>query len=183
MSPPSSANQEHSRVLLTGRPGCGKTTVIRRTVNQLGAKRCLGFYTEEVRERGRRIGFDVVTLAGVRIPLARSGGAGPRVGHYGVDVAAFERTAVAPLEGLPAQTGRVLILDEIGKMELFSPKFVSLLGLVLDPLSAWAVLGTVMRGRHPVVDRLRKQTNIHVVEVNQANREALPSQLAEIFGS
>jgi nucleoside-triphosphatase THEP1 len=49
------------RVLLTGRPGCGKTTLIKRIVKQV-ARPAGGFYTEEIRERGRRVGFRMITL-------------------------------------------------------------------------------------------------------------------------
>ncbi|UCC82578.1 MAG: hypothetical protein JSW46_16625, partial [Gemmatimonadota bacterium] len=82
------------RILLTGRPGCGKTTVIKRAVELIGPDRCAGFYTEDVREKGRRIGFDVVTLDGRRGPLARAGARGPRVSRYGVELASFEGLGV-----------------------------------------------------------------------------------------
>src|SRR6266480_93311 len=51
------------KVLLTGRPGCGKTTLIKRVVNEL-AQPAGGFYTEEIRERGERVGFKIITLDG-----------------------------------------------------------------------------------------------------------------------
>lgn len=166
------------RILLTGRPGCGKTTVVRQVVERIGAGRCAGFYTEEVRRRGRRVGFDVVTLDGRRGPLARIEAPGPRVGRYGVDLTSFERLAVSALEAGLQERSRVLVIDEIGKMELLSSQFVELLAPVFDPQTPQAVLGTVMRGRHRYVDSLRRGPGVRVVAVTVENRDLLPRQLS-----
>jgi nucleoside-triphosphatase len=167
-------------LLLTGRPGCGKTTAIRRAVDRIGPARCAGFYTEEVREGGTRIGFDVVTLDGRRGPLARAGAPGPRVGRYGVDVTAFEALGVDALaRGLDRRVS-VLVVDEIGKMELLSPRFRDLLDRIFDPTRAWVVLGTLLRGRHPKADLLRRRGDVRIIEVTPANRAALPERLSTI---
>ncbi len=164
------------RVLLTGPPGCGKTTTILRTVELL-ARPVAGFYTEEVRdEGGRRGGFDVVTLDGRRGPLARTGAPGPRVGRYGVDVASFERTGVASLVSGLEDPAALLIVDELGKMEFSSERFVALLPRLFaaeNPL-----LGTIMARPHPVADRWRHAAGVEIVTVTTANRESLPASLA-----
>jgi nucleoside-triphosphatase THEP1 len=178
----SECSSQPPRILLTGRPGCGKTTVIRRAVELIGLERCAGFYTEEVRERGRRIGFDVVTVDGRRGPLARAGVAGPRVSRYGVDVASFEGLGVETLENAVGVPGKVVVLDEIGKMELFSERFVGLLERIFDPSAAWAVLGTVMLGRHPMVNLLRRRTDIEFIEVTRTVRDGLATELCRIYG-
>ena len=108
-------------VLVTGQPGCGKTTAVKALVAALqrrGAK-VRGFYTDEVLGRGSRVGFDVVTVPdGARGVLSRKGLAGPKCGAYGVDVEAFERLALPTLAG-----DEVYVLDEIGRMELKSAAF------------------------------------------------------------
>ncbi len=77
-------------VLVTGPPGCGKTTLMRRAVAELGVP-AAGFYTEEIRAAGRREGFALVTLDGRRATLASVRIRGPhRVSRYGVDVQALE---------------------------------------------------------------------------------------------
>jgi nucleoside-triphosphatase len=166
------------RLLLTGRPGCGKTTVIRRAVERIGAGRCAGFYTEEVREGGRRVGFDVVTLDGRRGPLARAGAPGPRVGRYGVDVRSFEDLGVGTLADALGRRAAVIVVDEIGKMELLSDRFVELLEPIFGRDSDRVVLGTVLQGRHPVVDRLRRRSDVQVIAVTAANRGELPGRLS-----
>lgn len=169
------------RVLLTGRPGCGKTTVIRRTVERIGLDRCAGFYTEEVREGGRRIGFDVVTLEGERGPLARTGASGPQVSRYGVDIQTFEELGVTALERALHRDDGLLVIDEIGKMELFSDRFVDLLDEIFRPDSSHPVLGSVLRAKHPVAAELRSRPGISLVEVTSSRRDWLPERLASSF--
>ena len=86
-------------LLLTGRPGIGKTTVIKAVAKSLG-QQAGGFYTEEIRGPGGRKGFRLVTLDGQEAVMAHvnlRGRGRPRVSRYGVDVAAIERVGVAAL--------------------------------------------------------------------------------------
>ncbi len=57
-------------LLLTGSPGCGKTTVLKRVAEHLGDLRLAGFLTLELREHGQRVGFEAVGLGGSRVILA-----------------------------------------------------------------------------------------------------------------
>jgi nucleoside-triphosphatase len=168
------------RILLTGRPGSGKTTAVLRAVDLIGRDRCAGFYTEEVRRDGRRVGFDVVTVGGDRQPLARIGAPGPRVSRYGVDVPGFERVGVSALESGLEDPEKVLVVDEIGKMELHSERFRAVATRVLFEGSV-PVLGTVMRGRDPLVDRIRATEKVVIVEVQKGNRDRLPAVLHEVY--
>ncbi len=107
---------------MTGPPGIGKTTLVRRVVERLHGKRLTGFYTEELRGRGGRTGFRIVALDGREARLATvGGGGGPRVGRYTVDVAALEAVfeVLRPGPGVDA-----VVIDEIGKMECLSEAFV-----------------------------------------------------------
>lgn len=167
------------RILLTGLPGCGKTTAIRRTI-ALIHRPALGFFTEEVRGvgtgRAGRIGFDVVTLDGARGALARAGASGPRVGRYAVDVATFERVGVSALEHGLDDRETLIVIDELGKMEFCSRRFVTLLERLFAAPNP--ILGAIMARPHPVADRLRNAAGVTVVEVTAANRDELPAQLA-----
>lgn len=168
-------------MLLTGRPGIGKTTVIRRVIESIGAENCAGFYTEEVREGGGRLGFDVVTTGGRRGALARLGSRPPRVGRYSVDVASFERYGVAALEAAMRHDDRLLIIDEIGKMELLSERFRDILAALFAPANPRAILGSVMTARHPLVDALRASGEVEVLAVTLASRDGLPGELLARF--
>src|SRR5919106_5609716 len=174
------APAEPLRILLTGPPGCGKTTVILRTLGLL-SQPAAGFYTEEVRSRGvgARLGFDVVALDGRRGPLARVGREGARVGKYAVDLQMFEDVGVRALEAGLREPHQLLVLDELGKMEFLSAAFVHLLEQVFR--SPNPVLGTILYRQHPLGDRLRQAPGAELIQVTTRNRDALPMELARRF--
>jgi nucleoside-triphosphatase len=166
------------RLLLTGVPGIGKTTVVVGVLTRLRAADvpAVGFLTRELRECDHRVGFEVAALDGPSAVLAHVGWSdGPRVGRYRVDVEAFERVALPALEQA-RDAGAVIVVDELGRMELASAAFVA----ALDELFALTspVLATVHQAQHPVTDRLEQRADVELIEVNAANREALPSRLS-----
>jgi nucleoside-triphosphatase len=110
------------KLLLTGPPGCGKTTALRKVIDALRGLPMTGFLTEEIVVEGRRVGFQGRTLDGRTFPLAHLDKRGEfRVGPYGVDLKGLEAVGVPALE--PSSITRLVVLDEIGKMESFSPAF------------------------------------------------------------
>mmetsp|Transcript_5978 Transcript_5978/g.9680 ORF Transcript_5978/g.9680 Transcript_5978/m.9680 type:complete len:163 (-) Transcript_5978:456-944(-) len=153
-------------ILITGPPGCGKTTLITKICSSFRHLQPVGFYTEEVRDidTARRVGFDIVTLDGKRIPLARvdrsRGKHGPSVGKYRVDVSAFERLVIPILR--EAETSSLAVIDEIGKMELFSREFQAQVRKLLDS-AATVVLGTI-----PCPRDGRERTGIAFVDMIRA---------------
>ena len=170
------------RVLVEGRPGSGKTTVATRLAGLL-VERGIdvgGFVTREVRERGRRVGFLVETIAGDRATLAHVGLSGPpRVGKYGVDLEAFERVAL-PALATPPPAG-VVVIDEIGKMELRSQRFRDAVLRLLDGPSG--LVATIHVSRDPFTDALKRRPDVERVRVTRESRDALPEQLADELGT
>ena len=165
------------RILLQGRPGIGKTTVARRLADELRAANlaATGFVTEELREGRRRVGFAVETLAGDRAVLAHVELPGPpRVGKHGVDLDAFERVALPALAS--AIDTDVVVIDELGKMELASEKFRSAVGRLLAAPAA--IVATVHVARHPFTDELKRRPDFETVDVIHRNRDELPAELA-----
>ncbi len=165
-------------LLLTGCPGVGKTTVIRSVVARLGA--CAGgFYTEEVRERGRRTGFRLIALDGSTGVLASVDTRSPaRVGKYRVCLEDLERVGVAALRRAVERADlSVVVVDEIGKMELFSAAFREAVLLALE--SPKPVLATVMARPQPWVDAVKARADVSVVEVTLDNRQAMPEQILD----
>lgn len=164
-------------ILLTGRPGCGKTTAIQRTLELLDGLQVGGFYTEEIREAGARVGFGIVGLhigAGVLAHVNCSSRF--RVSKYGVNVDDLERIGVAALRH--AQHHADLILaDEIGRMEMCSPLFCESVTACLDAPAP--VLGTLQDRRDPFLDEVRARSDVLLITVARDNRDDLPTQLAE----
>ena len=163
---PANAGSTVSRlkILLTGEPGSGKTTVVRDVVERLaGRVPMTGFITEEIREGGHRVGFRGVTLDGRVFPLAHLRTGGPlRVGPYGVDVAGLESIGLDALT--PEAPGTWVVIDEIGKMECLSAAFKTRVRQLLDgdtPVIATVAavgVGFVKKVRHTAGARLFTMT-------------------------
>ncbi|WP_298670417.1 nucleoside-triphosphatase [uncultured Methanofollis sp.] len=157
-----------ANLLVTGAPGTGKTTLVRRVAE--GVPGVAGFYTVEVREEGRRTGFELVGFDGRRALLAHTGIRGRhRVGRYGVDVAAFEAFLAAT--AFSGAGVRLVVVDEIGKMECLSPRFRDLVVSLLDgPLP---VVATVALRGDSFIEGLKARPDVRLVVVTEANRDAL----------
>ena len=160
-------------LLLTGRPGVGKTTVIRRVADGLQGTRLRGFYTEEIREHGERQGFRLIgfdgedrVIAHVDFPKAH------RVGKYGVDLTAID-SAASLLSYDPAL--RLYLVDEIGKMECLSARFVTAMRkLLAGDIPVAATVGLHGGGFIAEVKRLMQCL---LWEVTQDNRNEMPSRI------
>jgi nucleoside-triphosphatase len=160
-----------AHLLLTGIPGIGKTTIIRYAVEGLRDLKPTGFYTEEIRMYGIRQGFRIVTLEARAHVLAHQEHRGPhRVGRYGVDVDGFER--VLSELNLLHSPASLIIIDEIGKMECLSTKFVRELKMLLE--SQKMVLATVALRGGTFTDEIKRRPDCRVIAVTMENRGELP---------
>ncbi len=162
-------------LLLTGRPGVGKTTLIRRMAEALG-DRAGGFYTEEMRGPRGRLGFRLVTLDGRAAVFAHVdwvSHAPYRVGRYGVDITVLDQLGVAAIREAMARK-EVVLVDEIGKMELFSAAFREALEAVAA--SPRPLIATITRSPHPWADTFKCRPGVELWELTVANRETLPDR-------
>jgi len=164
----------HSAYLLTGKPGTGKTSLIRQVVNDLKDK-ADGFYTEEISTGGIRQGFRLVTLTGESAVLAHVDIKSPcRVSKYGVDIRALEETGIPALQRA-CREGKVIVIDEIGKMEIFSDKFRQ---IVLDILeSQQKVLGTIMLKSDPWADIIKQKPQVKLLFVTRNNHTQILTEI------
>jgi len=164
-----------NNILLTGLPRVGKTTVVQKVARQLD--RCAGFYTQEVKEENARVGFRLVTLDNKECILSHKSARSPyRVGKYRVNRDCIERLGVAAIKhGI--ERGCTIIIDEIGKMELFSDVFKN---AVLRALASDSpVLGTILLRSHPFCDRIKKRDDVTIIEVTEDNRDNLPIEISD----
>jgi len=160
----------NKNILITGLPGVGKTTLVKKFVEELKQFHPVGFYTEEIREEGTRKGFELISLDGRKGLLSHTDIQGPhRVGKYKVDVKGFE----AFLGSIPLLTPstRLVIIDEIGKMECFSERFKEYLIACLNS-EKW-VLATIALKGGGFIEEVKRRHDIKLFGITQRNRDAL----------
>ncbi|KPK22179.1 MAG: hypothetical protein AMJ76_00560 [Dehalococcoidia bacterium SM23_28_1] len=166
--------QSKTAFLLTGRPGCGKTTLIRRLAEDLGAP-AGGFYTEEIRRGARREGFALITLDGQAATMASVHIASRRrVSKYGVDMEAIDRVGVPAIERATSKA-TLVVIDEIGKMELFSNRFRQAVLSALE--SGKPILGSIMLAPHPWASAIKARPEVEVILLTEANRSQVQGDL------
>ena len=157
-------------ILLTGKPGIGKTTAIRRIVEGLKTNSVGGFWSTEIRENRRRVGFAIETLSGKTGILAHVNiEHGPRVSKYRVNVQAINSTR---------ETGKIIIIDEIATMELFSQPF---LDEVYKCLDTRCVVGTIQDRSSLLIDGIKSRNDVEVLELTQGNRETIPTYVLDLL--
>ncbi|XP_076882050.1 uncharacterized protein LOC143530387 [Bidens hawaiensis] len=173
--------------LVTGSPGVGKTTLITRVLETLKSSnpslKIQGFFTREIRQGDERVGFEVVTLDGPTAPLASINNSSaesirwPTVGRYRVDVASFESLALPELQ--VKEDTDLFVIDEVGKMELFSSLFFPAVLRVLESNKPFlATIPVPKAGRDiPAVARLKNHPGATVFSLTKSNRDAMKDEI------
>ena len=162
-------------VLIYGVPGSGKTTLVRNLAKEWGHDRCTGFFTKEMRERGSRIGFEWQTFLGTQGTLADMRSGAPRVGKYRVDLQSFE--SMLP-EIAEISAGKILLIDEVGKMECLSAKFCSLL-LNWEAENCIRLFTVPLKGTS-FIESFKARNQMYLVELTPANRDNLFAHLVPL---
>ena len=163
------------KILLTGLPGCGKTTAIVKVVAGLTCENVTGFYTQEIREHNVRKGFSWKRLDGAAGTLAHVAIKSHfKVGSYAVDVADFENNVVPVLDADQSNVDLV-ILDEIGRMECFSKKFVAAVRRLFE--SEKSVLATVAQKGSGLIAEIKNHPGAKLITLTRDNRDEKVAEL------
>ena len=165
-------------IFITGKPGCGKTTLIKKIIEDLKLV-AGGCYTSEIQEAGKRVGFEIKTLNGRKGILAHKDFKSPyRVGSYKINIKDLEEIGVdSILKAL--KENKVIIIDEIGKMEMKSPKFKKTVLTILA--SPNKVLGTIKLTPDSFTDKIRKRKDVKIFYLTKENREKVKKEIIKII--
>ncbi|MFC1683026.1 NTPase [Candidatus Zixiibacteriota bacterium] len=166
-------------LLLTGKPGVGKTTVIQKVLARLD-REAGGFTTQEIRRTGTRVGFSIRAVdSGQEGILAHVDISSPhRVGKYAVNVGDMERVGVAALIRA-TRSGSMIVMDEIGRMENFCASFQQAVRQALD--APQNVLGTLQMRSTPFLNGIRERPDVTIRLVTGRNRDDLPERLVALL--
>jgi len=174
------SNLNRPHLLITGRPRTGKTTLISELI-QRWPERCGGFITEEIREGGERLGFRLRTLDGRMGILASIHLTSPyRVSRYGVDVDSLDKIGVEAIYRA-IESKEIVVIDEIGKMELYSLKFQQAVLAALN--SPKRVLGVIHLARLPFLDQIRSRPDVVLFEVDGENNAEVKKRIISMIES
>jgi nucleoside-triphosphatase len=166
------------KILITGLPGVGKTTLVLKIAEKLKDLQPVGFYTEERRERGVRKGFELQSLDGRKGLLSHVDlRIRHRVGKYGVDVSGFEQF----IESIPfnAPETKLIIIDEIGKMECLSSVFRELIDKILD--SDKLLIATIALKGPGFIAGIKARPDVRLFEITEKNRNNLSAEILALF--
>ncbi|MFW9915943.1 MAG: nucleoside-triphosphatase [Candidatus Thorarchaeota archaeon] len=175
------------RIILTGNPRVGKTTIVRKTISAAKKRNLIltGIITPEIREGGRRKGFQIVDLRsgekGILASVAseRSQPTQWRVGKYRVHQESLKEIAIPAIqEAMENPRVDLVIIDEIGKMEVLDANFAALATEALrNETYRYSALATLGRGiPRSIRARLELET-IEKIHVEVSNRDYIAKDL------
>ena len=162
------------KILLTGKPGVGKTTVLVETIGELEGRglRIGGMISREVRDGGVRVGFEISDLASGRkgwlAHVAQQ--EGPQIGKYRVDLKDLVEIGVNAInQAASDSTTSVIAIDEVGPMELCSEDFRNAVEKAVE--AEKPLIGTIhYKARSTLIDDIRSRSNVKIIEITHDNR-------------
>lgn len=170
---------QSAKILLTGHPGCGKTTAVMQIVAKLTHKKIVGFYTEEIRQNNARKGFRWNRLNGSSGILAHVDIKSRfRVSKYGVDLEGFEKSVV-PILDTDQSDAQLFIIDEIGKMECMSQTFVTAVRRLF--VSDQSILATVAQKGSGLISEVKNFPGVKLFTLTGNNRDRIIADVVQLL--
>lgn len=168
-------------ILLTAMPRMGKSTAIKKIAKAIGMENCIGFYSEEIRVEGERVGFQVITFSGNSEVFAHVDlESNIRCGRYGVNLALMEEIILTELKNALADTyGKLVVIDEIGPMQMYSEEYKKLLVKLAE--SGKIVIGTIFFKPYPWIDEFKQREDVELIQLTYENRDDVVVKLVDLI--
>ena len=164
------------KFFITGQPRSGKSTLILEITKELNLK-AGGFFTSEINEKGERVGFNIVSLDGKRGILAHKNFKSQfAVGKYKVSIEDLEEIGVKSILNA-FEAKRLIIIDEVGKMEMFSDKFKAAVLAALE--SDRVVLGTIKLTTDPFTDEIKRRSDTEIFCLGRDNFKEVKKKIKD----
>ncbi|WXG43502.1 MAG: NTPase [Promethearchaeati archaeon SRVP18_Atabeyarchaeia-1] len=172
-----------ANIIVTGPPGSGKTRLIQRIVEDLKNQGVAvgGLLTPEIRVGTERTGFHIVDImTGEKGLMADASlSSDVNVGRYGVNIDVIKEIGVNALTRAMSRC-EVVVIDEIGKMELYSKEFQDVVEQVL--LSEKPMIGTIgEKLRHPFTMKIKAMPSVKVMTLTRSNWDETYRQIKEML--
>ena len=103
------------------------------------------------------------------------------MGKYGVNGVALEKVGIPAIEKAIADPEiKIIVIDEIGKMEMMSERFCEVVIEAMD--SDKPIIVTLhKKSRSPLLQDVRRRDDIRILEVTPVNRNLLPYKIQKIM--
>ena len=166
-------------ILITGYPRVGKTTLI-NGIAETTKIEVVGFVTSEIKLNNRRVGFNIESFSGLKLPLASKENRQSlyRVASYGVYLENVDAIVDQIKQDMEKFSYEWIILDEIGKMELFSTKFKQFVEKCLEQK---CVLGTIMKRDNDFTSKTKNRLDTIVYQLTEKNRSQAAKDIIKLM--
>jgi len=174
------------KIGITGMPNVGKTQTLKKIIGFMQDDGYVseGMITEPVLDdQDKRIGFYVQDWQTKEKEIFAHIDFDERekVGKYGVDIANLEKIGIPAIKkAITDESIHIIVIDEIGKMEMLSEAFCEVVVEALD--SDKPIMVTLhKKSRTPLLQDIRRRDDIRILEVTPVNRNLLPYKIEKIM--
>lgn len=162
------------KILLTGEPRVGKSTILKKIVEKHNIKDYI--LAREIRKNDERIGFELITPnRNVQFAFRKLTPIMPRVGSYWIDLKAINDVCIPVFEKV-INNSSFFVFDEFGAMQMMSPEFRKSAYKLLD--SGVPLLASITKTNFPWVKKIKSMEEVEVIEVSKENRNRLAEKIS-----
>lgn len=171
------------KILITGKPRSGKTTLIKNILVSIPKLSHGGFFTEEIKENNLRVGFKIKTTFGEEAIMSSQDFKSKfRIAKYGVNVAAIDTVGISSLQRA-AKENDIIVIDEIGKMEMCSKRFVGAVRELFSKTDKTIIATIPISSSIPLINELKTQKDVKIFDTRVDSIDNIKKACLELLKS